>query len=168
MALRMAGGISFSSWISGFCCPSPKFTPPSLDRDPLTTGSKEADLPPLTLKNAFTPSYKRQLTLSSSFGLGWARARAHTHTCLYITKTPQRVITPPTCLPGCMSLLYCLAYCAFKLFIFEKLQYSFLFLQQRKQYNELPGTITRHQYLSTLCCIYLIYIPTHPFFPRGF
>lgn len=52
---------------------------------PLTTGSKEADLPPLTLKNALTTSHKQQLTLSSSFGLGWAHT--HTHTCSYITKT---------------------------------------------------------------------------------
>ena len=50
----------------------------------LTTGSKEADLPPLTLKNALTTSHKQQLTLSS-FGLG--RAHTHTHTCSYITKT---------------------------------------------------------------------------------
>lgn len=28
-ALRKIDGLSFSPWISGFCCPSPKFTPPS-------------------------------------------------------------------------------------------------------------------------------------------
>ena len=48
---------------------------------PLTTGSKEADLPPLTVRNALTPSHKQQLTLSSSFGLG--QACTHTHTRAY-------------------------------------------------------------------------------------